>query len=282
MDNRELKQGTPEWHEARLGKITGTGFSKVLAKKGSKTRDKYLEELAIERRTGVSTEVTVNEDMRHGTETEPKARAYYEKETKCIVKQVGFIDFAPTTQVELMEFSGRVGVSPDGLVGDDGVIEIKCPKTSTHYKNIKKLPSQYVAQVQGILWVTGRQWCDFVSFDDRDVPKMKIPCWRVRVERDEEYIANLKVAVSSFIDELIIKEKDIEEVDPRLLLDVAKEFGGCTEEEWHQKHIDSIRGKCLFGHVNAQIAAGKTPKQILKPANKADLLALYKFEMTGE
>jgi hypothetical protein len=128
--------------------------------------------------------------MEEGTETEPQAREYYAGLNGVTVEQIGFI-----------QLGDDIGSSPDGLVGDDGMIEIKCPFPSTHLGYILKgsLPSEYKAQVQGGLWVSGRKWTDFISFDPRVKSR---PFWSIRVERDEKYIGELARAVQVFVEEL--------------------------------------------------------------------------------
>ena len=185
-------QGSYEWHMLRLGTVTGTGFKQVLNK--GKGRKGYMDTLVEELSTGQPRENYVNEYMEHGTKWEPIARLVYEAITERTVQQVGFIvkdDF--------------VGVSPDGLVGDDGIIEIKCPKDSTHEKYVEenRLPPTYKAQVQGLLWVTGREWVDFVSYHPRPIKDERIMI--VRVERDEVYIKTIQSETNKFITE--IKER---------------------------------------------------------------------------
>lgn len=186
----DCTQGSEEWYLARLGKVTGTGFQKVLAKGQGKTRKAYMLQLAAEKLTGLPHESFTNGAMEWGTENEPAARACYEAVNDVSVLQVGFC-----------ELSEDVGVSPDGLVDDDGIIEIKCPNSTTHIEYIlkNKMPSTYKAQIQGILAVTDRKWCDFVSFDPR-MKSRKYHC--VRVQRDQEYIDNLNIEVTKFIKEL--------------------------------------------------------------------------------
>ncbi len=191
-----MEQGTQEWLELRLGKVTASKFSEVMTNgrgdKPSATAKSYMIKLVAEILRGQAMPFFENDAMRWGTETEPQARAMYELRNDVDVKEVAF--------VELNEF---VGVSPDGLVGDDGLLEIKCPNTETQIKRFLDgvgLPKEYKAQVQGQLWVTGRKWCDFVSFDPRiDVEASYI---QTRVYRDEEYIAKLEEKVTAFVEEM--------------------------------------------------------------------------------
>jgi hypothetical protein len=189
-------QGSDEWKLIRLGKITASEFSDVLNAKAG--RGTYMRRLAAERLTGEPVETYKNGNMQAGNDNEAAAREYYEALYQTKVKQVGF--------VSLDDFTG---CSPDGLIGDDGVLEIKCPLSSTHVSYIleDRLPTQYVPQVQGILWVTERKWCDFISF----CPKMKArKIFVKRVYRDEKDISILAAAVDLFKIEL---QKMIEKID---------------------------------------------------------------------
>ena len=181
-------QGTDEWWEARLGFVTASNFHKVLNKKTG--RGLYMRKLAAERLTGLREESYKNEIMENGNETEAAARAYYEAANDCKVEQVGFV-----------MRDEWIGGSPDGLVGDEGMIEMKCPLSSTHIENILsgEMPKTYTPQVQGLLWVTERKWCDFISFDPKVLSK---PIFTVRIERDKEYIINLSANVGVFVDQL--------------------------------------------------------------------------------
>lgn len=185
-------QGSDSWFELRLGKATASNFSKVLAKGQGKTRKAYMLKLAAERLTGESQESYSDSNMDWGTEHEGEARRHYEAIMGVEVEQVGFI-----------EHSEDVGVSPDGLVGTDGMVQFKCPLTTTHIEYLisGKFPTTYEAQVQGELWVAERKWSDFCSFD----PHMRSnKMFKIRVYRDEDYIANLEIEVLRFIKELKI------------------------------------------------------------------------------
>lgn len=192
-----FEQGSDAWFAARLGMVTASNFHKVLNKKTG--RGRYMEGLCGERLTGcIDSTSFKNENMEHGNETEGEARRYYETAYDCKVDQVGFV-----------MRDEWVGGSPDGLVGTDGLIEIKCPITATHVHNIlsNKMPTEYIPQVQGLLWVTNRQWCDFISFDPKVVSR---PIFIKRVERDKDYIINLSAQVSIFVKEL---QKMISKID---------------------------------------------------------------------
>ncbi len=191
----DCEQLSDEWYAIKLGKVSASHFSEVLNKaSGRKT---YMFRLLGERLSGESYEGYSNRTIERGSEVELQARAYYGA-LYGEVKQIGFA-----------QLNDYVGCSPDGLVGDDGLIEIKSPQPNTHIRDIieDRLPCTYKAQVQGNLWVTGRAWCDFISFD----PRVKIrPFWKTRVYRDEEYIVEtLAKAVEVFVKELIELEGKI-------------------------------------------------------------------------
>jgi len=159
-----LVQGTPEWFAARLGKVTASRISDMIAK--TKTgwgadRKNYQAELVVERLTGVPTVSFSNAAMQWGTETEPQARAAYTFFTDASVEEVGLLDH-PTIPLS--------AASPDGIVGDDGLLEIKCPNTATHIKTLlsKDVPDRHIPQIQWQMACSGRQWCDFVSLRSSD------------------------------------------------------------------------------------------------------------------
>jgi len=193
-------QGSDEWFDARMGYVTASNFGKVIAKGQGKTRALYMNKIAAERLTGMVEDGYYDNNMKNGSLIEENAREYYAMVNDCIVNQVGFV-----------ARDEDIGGSPDGLVGEEGIIETKCPLSSTHIANIinNKMPPEYKPQVQGLLWVTGRQWCDFISYDYRLVAH---PLHVVRVERDPEYIKELAGKVGLFVKEL----KDIvEKIDTK-------------------------------------------------------------------
>lgn len=184
----DMEQGSPEWFAARAGVPTASCFSDVLAKGEGKTRRKYLLTLAGERLTGEPAESYSNAHMERGKVMEEEARDLYAFQTDAEIQRVGF----------LLDDALRAGASPDGLIGEDGMVEIKTklPHLQLEALIAGKLPAEHRAQVQGALWVSGRDWCDFVSYWPR------LPLFRIRVERDEAYIATLADAVMQFNDEL--------------------------------------------------------------------------------
>lgn len=190
------EQGSEEWLLMRLRKVTASRVKDVLTKgRGntpSKTAESYMMELIAEALTGQSKPFFENDAMKWGTETEPQARSMYSVNN----------DFVAVKEVAFVEHNKFIGISPDGLVGDDGLLEIKCPNTTTQIKRALSddYAADYKAQIQMQLWVTERKWCDFVSFDPR------LDCaagyLQQRVERDEEYIAEMKTKVYAFIDRM--------------------------------------------------------------------------------
>jgi len=186
----DITQGEEAWFRVRLGMVTASNFAAVCAKGQGKTRKSYMMKLASEQLTGEPEPTYKSDYMEHGSETEDLARHCYEQIMDCNVRQVGFI-----------QLSDYVGCSPDGLVGDPGMLEIKCPKSTTHVETLERGSMQtcYRKQVQGQLWVAGRQWCDWVSYDPR---VLEWPMFKERVFRDEELIATIKEEVYRFVAEL--------------------------------------------------------------------------------
>lgn len=192
----EIVQGTEAWHAARLGKVTASRVADMMArtKTGpSASRKNYRAELVLERLTGQRLDGYTNAAMQWGTETEPQARAAYEFLTDRTVAEIGFV-VHPTI--------ADLGASPDGLVGDDGLLEIKCPNPATHLELIETgaIPDKYIKQMQTQMACTGRNWCDFVSFDPRFPAEHQV--WMMRVERDDELIAEIETAAAEFLAEV--------------------------------------------------------------------------------
>ena len=190
------EQGSPEWLAARLGIPSASMFAKIVTTKGiwSASADAYINQLVAERLTGEREEVFQSHHMLRGTELEPDARDLYSLISDAEVTEVGFC----------LHDTLSAGCSPDGLIGEDGGLEIKCPAPSTHVEYLRGgvLPSKYKQQVMGCLWITGREWWDFVSYHPTMKPLI------VRVERDEEYIAALEKCVTkavNLIDENVEK-----------------------------------------------------------------------------
>jgi hypothetical protein len=186
----DCDQGTPEWYAARLGIPTASEFSTVMAKgkDGGKsvTRKTYMLKLAGEILTGEPMESYSNQHMERGKEQEAEARDMY-----------AFMSDADPTQVGFVR-NGDKGCSPDSLIGADGGLEIKTALPHIQVERLLKgdLPSEHRHQVQGSMWVTDRQWWDFVSYCPR------LPLLIVRVPRDDGFIATLAGAVKEFNSEL--------------------------------------------------------------------------------
>ena len=199
-----MEQGTAEWHAARCGKVTASRVADVISKTKSSgysaSRGNYMAELICERLTGVPQDSYKSSAMEWGTNTEPLARAAYESAGGVLVTEVGFV---PHPQINL------AGASPDGLVGDTGLIEIKCPNTGTHIDTLltNKVPDRYNTQMQWQLACTGRQWCDYVSFDPRCPKRMQL--FITRVPRNDLFIKTLENEVLLFLGELELKLKDL-------------------------------------------------------------------------
>ena len=197
-----IEQGTDEWKRARLGYVSASNLDAVMAKGKSgeaTTRKNYKIRLVAERLTGDIGDSYSNAAMEWGVQTESQAAMAYEVAKETLLDKTGFWKHK---QIQWL------GCSPDRLVGNDGLVEIKCPNTTTHidYWLAKKVPSEYVKQVQGQLWVMEREWCDFVSFDPRLPEKNRLLI--VRAYRDEEFIKQMQQEVDQFLNEveaLIIK-----------------------------------------------------------------------------
>jgi putative phage-type endonuclease len=189
-------QRTDDWYAARVGKATASRFKDAIAalKSGAPAQAQrdYLTELVVERLTQQPIQRFQNAAMTWGTEQEPAARAAYERVTGISVEETGFV--AHDTLL--------AGCSPDGLVDWDGLIEIKCPwNTANHIETLLNgMPDDHRAQVQGQMWITGRQWCDFVSYDPRMPEPLQLHVQRI--QRDEAFIADLERRVTSFLAEV--------------------------------------------------------------------------------
>ena len=192
-----IDQRTPEWFAARLGKVTASKIADVMAsgRSGapSVTRSNYLAQLLCERLTGRPTEGFTSDAMQHGTDNEPIAINAYEMAKDVIVSPIGFVDH-PTIAMS--------GASPDGLVGEDGLFEVKCPNSATHLSTLKggSIDGRYMKQMQWQMACTGRKWCDFVSFDPRMPEHLQL---HVRhVPFDPVMVREIESAVQEFLAEL--------------------------------------------------------------------------------
>lgn len=210
-------QGSEEWHQARLGRVTASRVADVIAKTKSgwaASRTNYAAELIAERLTGASQDRYTNAAMQWGVETEMEARAAYEFYHGCEVAEVGFIEH-PTIVM--------AGASPDGLAGVDGLIEIKCPNTSNHIDTLlnRAVPGKYHWQMMWQMACTGRQWCDFVSYDPRLPEDLRL--FVRRVDRNDEEVEYLETEVTSFLCELEETLGKLEAIRSRPILKQALE-----------------------------------------------------------
>lgn len=196
-------QGTDEWKQLRLGRVTASRVADVVAKTKSgysASRANYAAQLIAERLTSVPAESFTNAAMQHGTETEPEARDAYCFYQGVTVEQVAFV---PHPTIE------QAGCSPDGLVDDGGLVEIKCPNTATHLETLlgQSVPGKYETQIQFQLACTGRKWADFVSYDPRMPENMRM--FVKRVMRDDARIKELETEVAAFLLEMSVKLSEL-------------------------------------------------------------------------
>jgi putative phage-type endonuclease len=196
IEATKIEQGSLEWKMLRAGKVTASRVADVLSKiksGESAGRKNYKMDLVAERLTNQPAESFTNSAMQWGTEQEPFARIAYETKMNLFVEQIPFMDHP---KIEWF------GCSPDGLVGEDGLIEIKCPNTTTHLEYIDggKPPAKYIPQMQSQMACTGRKWCDFVSFDPRLPENLQL--FVVRLDRDDGYIKEMEVEVQNFLQEV--------------------------------------------------------------------------------
>lgn len=200
MNVLPFAQGTPEWLQARVGRVTASRIADVMAKGKtgpSMTRMGYLGELIAERLTGESAaNGFTNADMQRGTELEPAARVAYETRTGQLVDEVGLV---------LHPANEWFGASPDGVVGDDGLLEIKCPRTHVHigYLLAGKPPAQYLPQMAWQAACCARPWVDFVSYDPKMPPELQL--FVARYVPEPAYIREMELEAAAFLEELEAK-----------------------------------------------------------------------------
>ena len=199
-----MEQRSDDWFAARLGKITASKVADVMAKTKSgygAARKNYMMQLLCERLTGNREESYQNAAMMRGTELEPFARIAYEAITGVEVEEVGFVAHP---EIEMF------GASPDGLVDQDGLVEIKCPNTAQHVEFLRtgKIESRYEWQMRAQMACTGRDWCDFVSYDDRLPEAMQVKV--SRVERCEKKEKEMLDEIEKFLSELELIMTDLE------------------------------------------------------------------------
>ena len=203
----DIEQGTDEWFAIRCGKVTASRVADVIAttKSGySASRANYEAQLICEILTGKPAESYSNAAMQWGTETEPLARAQYELKTGNMVNQVGFV---------VHPIIEQAGASPDGLIGEDGCIEIKCPNTSTHLDTLlsQKVPSKHITQMTWQMVCAGRKWCDFVSYDPRLPENLQL--FIERIELDQDYAKKLQNEVVMFLVEVNEKVEKLRKIN---------------------------------------------------------------------
>lgn len=192
-------QGSPEWIQDRLGKVTASRISDMLAKTKSgwgASRDNYMAELISERLTGTQAEHYINAEMIWGTEHEAEAITAYDFYAGAEIQECGFI---PHPRIAM------AGASPDRLIGSEGILEVKSPLTKTHIETLigGSIPKKYTDQMQFQMACTGRQWADFVSYDPRLPERLKL--FTRRLKRDDSAIAEMEKQVVQFLDELNLK-----------------------------------------------------------------------------
>lgn len=194
----DIEQGSADWFALRLGKPTSSNFAKIITPaqgKPSSQASGYRHELLAEWLTGQPSEGYQNGWMERGTELEGQARAWYAW-THEEVEEVAFV---------WLDDERTAGCSPDGLIGEKGGLEIKCPAPKTHVSYLLdgKLPTDYIPQVQGSLWITDRKWWDFLSYCPGIDPLV------IRVARDEEYIAKLAKLVGAFVQTMQAEQEEL-------------------------------------------------------------------------
>lgn len=205
----DIGQRTPEWHAMRCGKATASRMADITARTKTgygASRANYLAQLVAERMTGTVEPGFTSAAMQWGTDKEPDARAAYEFYASATVDLVAFVDHP---------MIAMSGASPDGLVGEHGLIEIKCPNTAGHIDTLlgSSLPTKYVQQMQWQMRCTDRRWCDFVSFDPRMPEDLRL--FVRRVIRDDVMIADLEDAVRVFLAEVAAKVTALENLRAR-------------------------------------------------------------------
>ena len=195
-------QRTPEWYSSRCGRVTASAISNVMMDKDRAGYRNYMAQLVCERLTGQPTEGYTSPAMQHGIDTEAEARAAYSARVGLLVEEVGFIKHPKF----------EAGASPDGLVGSDGLVEIKCvqPAAALDIIESKKVPTEHRLQMQWQMAVTGRDWCDYVV----DQPKLpeRLRLHIIRVHRDQPKILEITLAVTNFLQEVERKVNNLKEL----------------------------------------------------------------------
>lgn len=189
-------QGSMEWHDARLGIPTASRFDEILTPhelKRSASSYGYMVRLLSDWLTGTPSDIAASGFMNRGKNLEKEAAAWYAWDREVTVQKVGII----------LRDDRMVGASPDGLVGDDGLIEIKVPGAAQHVRHMLEGMRGHVGQTQGALWLSGRKWIDLISWHP------DLPAQVVRVERSEEYIRALEPAIADFLTLLLARREQL-------------------------------------------------------------------------
>ncbi len=246
-----MEQRTEEWFLARLGRVTGSRISAV--RSTGNGRETYKRELALERITGKKSAGFTSATMQWGVDNEPLAKKAYERHRNTAVMEVGFVQHPRIAMA---------GASPDGLVGKDGLLEIKCPSTKEHLRTIEehKIKPNYILQIQWQLACSGRKWCDFVSYDPRAENGRRYS--QIRIERDDELIRDMENSVTNFLAELedelpkIAAERGLGDVAASMILKNERKMVRLdkvtTSRVARQKsgmHIDVIRRTKRFAAI---------------------------------
>ena len=215
MKTVDVEQGGLEWMQERLGIPTASQFDRLVTpktKKPSSARAGYRAELLASWLMGQPHDWGSTEWTERGNDLEPEARKFYEFERGVEVDEVGFV----------LRDDGKTGGSPDGLVEDDGILEIKCPMAVKHVRYLLGEDPDYTGQVQGYMYLTDRKWCDIMSYHENIPPVIH------RVERDEEHIAALVAVLDPFIEQLdadkarLAKYRVLRPWSPEILAEMAK------------------------------------------------------------
>lgn len=205
MEPEEIEQRSAEWLALRCGKVTASKIADLMARtqKGwGASRANYAAQLICERLTGTVEQSYINAAMQWGNDWEAAAREAYGLKVGEFVAEVGFVEHPDARMA--------AGASPDGLVGDDGLVEIKCPNSATHIATLRgePIPDKYIKQMQWQMACTERQWCDFASFDPRLPEAMQLHIQRV--PRDGAMIDDMTAAVQDFLAEVDAAVADLE------------------------------------------------------------------------
>ena len=201
-----IEQRSDAWFQSRLGKVTASRIADLMTKTRSgygASRANYMAQIICERLTQARTDTFTSAAMQWGIDKEPEAKAAYAFAYDVDVEEAPFVDHP---------FIAMSGASPDGYVGEEGLTEIKCSNTSTHIDTLisQTIPNKYLLQMQWQMACTGRQWCDFVSYDPRMPPHLQM--WVKRVKRDDKLIAEVEAEVVAFLTEVDNKLAQLEAI----------------------------------------------------------------------